>query len=457
MYERYHITTAPAKVPSIRIGKLTITRSDKCLNCGRCKTACIYDVHKREEGDARKMAEPVSDLCKNCFTCIQNCPQQALSMELNPVSEGLGNAYWTPHIIHTVWNEAEEGRLPVYGAGYGGPFKGEGFDAIWTDMSEIVRPTRDGIHGREYISTLVDLGRKLPYISDLTNPRIPRCLQSRVPVLLDTNPLDLNSKEIVLATVGAAQQVGSFAFLDAKNYSPALEPYFGSVILRAPLDEVGSDPAIPWDRAKMIELLLFSKFSLTALRSALDPIPVPISLGIRDPRVASAIFPLFEQGRADILHFYADSCGKNSGDGAFVSDVLKKLHRDFVKSRRRDEITLIGSGGMAAAEHVPKLIICGADAVVLDLSLLVAMGCRVCRECDFERCPADIAGLDPAVQEQRLVNMISAWRDQLLEVLSAMGIRDVRRLRGEMGRALFYEEIEKEAFGFIFEEKGPAR
>jgi len=35
---------------------------------------------------------------------------------------------------------------------------------MWTDMSEIVRPTRDGIHGREYISTLVDLGRKVKFL-----------------------------------------------------------------------------------------------------------------------------------------------------------------------------------------------------------------------------------------------------------------------------------------------------
>ena len=28
-------------------------------------------------------------------------------------------------------------------------------------MSEIVRPTRDGIHGREYINTSVDIGRKV--------------------------------------------------------------------------------------------------------------------------------------------------------------------------------------------------------------------------------------------------------------------------------------------------------
>jgi len=409
------------------------------------------------------MADPVSELCKGCFACIQNCPQQALSMERNPASEVLGNAYWTPHIIHTAWNEAEEGRLPIYGAGYGGRFKGEGFDAIWTDMSEIVRPTRDGIHGREYISTLVDLGRKLPYISDFDDPGVPRCLQSCVPVLLDANPLGLNSKAVALAVVKAAHRVGSFAFLDAENYGPAVEEYFGSLILRAPIVQIiSSEKNVPWNDAKVIEILLAPDFPIPELGGTLDRFKernetVLISLGISDPRVSPAIFPLFEEKRADILHFYADSCGRSLSDNSFVSDTAKTLHREFVRAQRRDEITIIGSGGLAAAEHVPKLIICGADAVVLDVALLVSMGCRVCEFCDFERCPAGIGTLDPGLAEQRLVNLISAWRDQLLEVLSAMGIRDVRRLRGEMGRAMFYEEIEKEAFGFIFERNGPPK
>ena len=34
----------------------------------------------------------------------------------------------------------------------------------------------------------------------------------------------------------------------------------------------------------------------------------------------------------------------------------------------------------------------------------------------------------------------------LIEVLGAMGIREVRRLRGEVGRAIFMEDIEREAF-----------
>ena len=35
-------------------------------------------------------------------------------------------------------------------------------------------------------------------------------------------------------------------------------------------------------------------------------------------------------------------------------------------------------------------------------------------------------------------------------MLGAMGIREVRRLRGETGRAMFFEDLEREAFGRLF-------
>jgi tRNA G26 N,N-dimethylase Trm1 len=45
--------------------------------------------------------------------------------------------------------------------------------------------------------------------------------------------------------------------------------------------------------------------------------------------------------------------------------------------------------------------------------------------------------------------MSAAWRDQLLEVLGAMGLREVRRLRGEVGRVMYMKDLEKEAFAEI--------
>ena len=47
---------------------------------------------------------------------------------------------------------------------------------------------------------------------------------------------------------------------------------------------------------------------------------------------------------------------------------------------------------------------------------------------------------------QRIENLLASWRDQILEILGAMGLREVRRLRGEMGRAMFQKELEYEAF-----------
>jgi len=47
------------------------------------------------------------------------------------------------------------------------------------------------------------------------------------------------------------------------------------------------------------------------------------------------------------------------------------------------------------------------------------------------------------------VNLMNAWRDQLLEILGAMGMREVRRLRGDVGRAIFQDEAEREAFADI--------
>ena len=103
------------------------------------------------------------------------------------------------------------------------------------------------------------------------------------------------------------------------------------------------------------------------------------------------------------------------------------------------------------AEHVAKAIICGADGVLLDLPLLIALECRVCRQClKGEPCPVQMDQVNVKKGSQRLVNLIGAWNNQLLEVLGAMGLREVRRLRGEVGRAMFVEELQKEIFGPLF-------
>jgi glutamate synthase domain-containing protein 2 len=156
-----------------------------------------------------------------------------------------------------------------------------------------------------------------------------------------------------------------------------------------------------------------------------------------------------------VLHVVADVHGDEKGvpNPRHIKDVLREVHGRLVKEGVRDEVTLIVTGGVGLAEHMAKAIICGADLVGVDVPLLVSLGCRVCRGAHTnghagkgEPCPAEIHPVDVSYAVQRMVNLMGAWHSQLIEVLGAMGIREVRRLRGEVGRAIFREDIEREAF-----------
>ena len=193
-------------------------RGENCINCGKCTKVCIYEAHKRRKDDPRKMADPNTVVCRNCFRCIQECPRGALEKSLEKDFLNIGGSYWKPDMFITLWKQAEDGKVPVSGAGYRGPFTGTGFDSMWTDMSEIVRPTRDGIHGREYISTSVELGRKLNHLTFDENGRllskIFNTIDVPIPILFDIPKADL-SPNIKTALVQAASEINTFIIMPA--------------------------------------------------------------------------------------------------------------------------------------------------------------------------------------------------------------------------------------------------
>ena len=71
---------------------------------------------------------------------------------------------------------------------------------------------------------------------------------------------------------------------------------------------------------------------------------------------------------------------RSETDGRLLKDIIRAVHLRLVEDRIRDEITLIASGGIAMAEHVPKAMLCGADLTAIDIPLLVALGVRVYEE-----------------------------------------------------------------------------
>ncbi len=458
MPKKYSIPTKTAPARFTPVAKSTIIDWEGgCLRCFKCvKRQCIYDVYNQRTFDPNEMADTIDSLCQNCLRCVQSCPGQIITKVANPKFKLLGNRYWTPEIICRQWYQAETGNIPVSGAGYGGPFSGPGFDDMWTDMSEIVRPTRDGIHGREYISTVVDLGRKLPRLRfDDAGALIgsyPKNIEIPVPIVFKDLPLGSLSEGVFLAMAEAARTMGTFMVVPLKEWKPYLDPYKSHLIPLLTAEEVETDSG----RIQGVRILeIHHSPKSEALCAVIRDQNPDLLIMIRSPFVADSrerALALTRAG-ADILHFYAGRDGdvQMGETSQFIKEAIRDVHMGLVKAGRRDDITLVVSGGIAMAEHVAKSVICGADAVAVDIPLLLALECRLCFQCESGLpCPVKIENIHPEWGKTRLLNLNAAWRNQLLEVLGAMGIRELRRLRGEVGRAMFFKDLEADTFGRLF-------
>lgn len=415
---------------------------------------CIYGVFSGRFGGFH----PIREKCVGCMRCVQEFPG-ICTVDRNPEFYKSGDSYWVPDDpstssgspVATILLEAEMGKIPVRGMGYKGAFAGEGWDSMWTDMSEIVRPTRDGVYGREYISTLVDVGRKQKYL-DFSNHETDfssRTVETSLPIIFDHLPPNLNNQYVLGSIAGAAKrtrtmfiaapdQAQRFIDKESKEFIPLISPE------RLPenLDCI--------HRARLIELERYDAVAVEKIRriNATAPVLVRLPLSKESGQISLNL------ARADVdgIHLVADYHGKGAdvGQSNSAKDLIRSVHRTLVEESLRDEITLIASGGITLAEHVPKAIICGADLVGIDTTILVALQMQFDGECRFPEAGRIIQEkFDAKWGEQRLVNLLGSWHDQLIEILSAMGMRDVRRLRGDVGRAMFNEDLEKEAFANI--------
>jgi glutamate synthase domain-containing protein 2 len=357
-----------------------------------------------------------------------------------------GDETWTAEIVTQAWYMAETGRIPISGAGYGGKFAGAGFEGIWLDMSEIVRPTRDGIHGREYISTQVDLGGGVMALEFTSagklRTELPKALSLPIPLLFNPLPMPLPGRGALQALARAADSLGTLALVTPQDYQADIAPFSRVLAARVTVAELDLLPP-DWAPA-YIEIeeedatRLLAAFQRAGSRFPGAVLAARLALSAQAAETAARCV----RSGVPVLHLYADEVGVDL-DGRHLPDALREVHNRLVADACRDQVTLVVSGGIAAAEHVAKAIACGADLVAVDFILQVAWGCSLWA--DKGRCPVESDEIDPAWGAQRVINLVNAWRDQLLEALGAMGMREVRRLRGEVGRTIWFKS-ENDAF-----------
>jgi glutamate synthase domain-containing protein 2 len=104
----------------------------------------------------------------------------------------------------------------------------------------------------------------------------------------------------------------------------------------------------------------------------------------------------------------------------------------------RDKVSIVVGGSIRSSADIVKAIALGADCVYVATSALLALGCHLCRTCHGGKCnwgiatqvPELVKRLNPEVGYKRLVNLMTAWQHEIMEMMGGMGINSIESLKG---------------------------
>ena len=117
-----------------------------------------------------------------------------------------------------------------------------------------------------------------------------------------------------------------------------------------------------------------------------------------------------------------------------LASVDTRLREEGIRSR----VSVIAGGSIRSSADVIKAVALGADAVYIGTAALLALGCHLCASCHSGKCnwgiatqrPELVARLDPDEGCRRLVNLVTAWKHEIKEMMGGMGINSIEALRG---------------------------
>lgn len=475
--------TVPAP-PRFRnaIGKYVIRRNSRCISCGLCAELCPYDVHPRYDNYAKpirpKDQKCIGFSCKNNdFFCIDKCPQQALTLRLNPLLDTLGDYRWTAEMLIGHWEMAETADLPVVDLEYSLGNSGGGFDKIrfkhpapkdYLDVTDEEIDTSVELNKRhdgrpEKTISIPCYGGGMSFGSTALAVITGRARAAkRLNTLTCTGeggyPLELLPyadhviTQVATGLFGVREETILFAPVIEFKYAQGAKPGLGGHLLG---DKVTPDVAEM--RETVVGNALFSPFPFHSVYSVEDHKKhvdwvkeinprVLVSVKVSTPTDVDMVAVGSYYAGAHIVHLD----GSYGGTGA-APDIAKKniampieyaipkVHNFLKNEGVRDNICLIASGGIRNAVDVVKAIALGADGVVIGTAELVAVECVRCGNCESGRgCARGVATTDPELGimttqewvEQRIVNMYSAWRKQWCDILRQYGMRSLKELVG---------------------------
>lgn len=205
------------------LNKYRVKIGNACTNCGLCIEICPYRVYAK---GSKRPRTPSEHLCagpiceKNAFFCVRKCPVNAITVQLNPSFELLGDKRWTGDLLASTWYMAEVGEVPYQNLNYKTGDSGGGFDKLrflYTASGNGKKPKGSA----KDISLSIALNRSGDNRPKVTIP---------VPFYLGGMSFGSISINAMLSRVRAATALGTFCSTGEGGYPNQLMPYDDHII-----------------------------------------------------------------------------------------------------------------------------------------------------------------------------------------------------------------------------------
>ena len=480
--------------------------SEKCTACRVCEKQCAHGVHAFDSQRGRMTSD--DSKCVDCQRCVCFCPTHALKVKKSDCAFR-ENANWDEDTVKEIYKQAASGgvllssmgspkELPVY------------WDRLLLNASQVTNPPIDPL--REPMETRVFLGKKPERIRRDAQGRLiteltPQ-LELSMPVLFSAmsyGSISFNAHESLARAAEALgicyntgegglhedlyhygrntiTQVASGRFGVHEDYlmaGTAIEIKMGQGakpgigghlpgakivgdVSRTRMIPEGSDAISPAPHHDIysIEDLRQLICSLKEATQYRKPVIVKVAAVHNIAAIASGI----ARGGADIIAIDGFRGGTGAAPtrirdnvGIPIELALAAVDQRLREEGIRNQVSLIAGGSIRSSADVVKAVALGADACYIGTAALIAMGCHLCRTCQSGRCawgiatqrPELVKRLNPDEGTERLINLMTAWKHEIMEIMGGMGINSIEALRGNrlMLRAVGLTEKELSILG----------
>ena len=485
-----------------------VRNENRCIACRVCERQCANEVHSFDETRGVLRSDEIR--CVNCQRCVSLCPTHALKIVKNNCTLR-ENANWQSDTIKEIYKQANTGGVLLSSMGNPKPMPVY-WDKILINASQVTNPPIDPL--REPMETRVFLGKKPDVLRRGADGKLLTDLEPQLslsmPVMFSAMSYGSISYNAHASLAAAAEALGILyntgegglhedfyrygantivqvasgrfgVYEDYLNAGAAIEIKMGQGakpgigghlpgakivgdVSRTRMIPEGTDAISPAPHHDIysIEDLRQLVYSLKEATNYQKPVIVKVAAVHNIAAIASGV----ARSGADIIAID----GFRGGTGAAPTRIRDhvgipiELALAAVDQRLRDEgirnnVSLVVGGSIRSAADVVKAVALGADACYIATAALLALGCHLCRTCQSGKCNWGIATqradlvkrLNPEIGKERLCNLMTAWRHEIMEIMGGMGINSIETLRGNrlMLRGIGLSEKELSILGIM--------